>query len=651
MFTDNKIYLSEKNKCTMITDKIILLKETNNFLYEKGAIDDSSYDDSGLIFVCDEICKQEYNDYILDEVSKTLFHCDFDGLCMKTNFINNGYLLGKYDETDMTYKKLIHCSSEWMYDCNYVDILPGYYINGSWDIPERFIVYCFDNTSCVLIKLSIYFDYYYYTDASNSKNIITCNYRECYSEIAQEGYYLNSGYMSYDVNQIIKCDGKICKTIKYEDGYYYSVGKCRANGNDPTIIKCYNNECFYIEYNYSENYYLHGDTSDPEKLIFKCDKTKCYYYKINEGYYINADSSKINLDDALLLCTSNKCSITKGNSGYFINGGGSDKKDFIIECNTTCKSIKPEVGYYLNSGIDNLKSPIISCDNTSCKLIKSNSNCNNVGNVILTKSNIKFCISKNDTEALNLNMDINSTKYKYKIIKIENDNDFPESKAGNILVKISDNGRINLIRETSLPICDNITGSRCMNSKVGTNSYCIKDNLIYISEYDKCRIIYSDDLYNDSKILYLGINNSKNNNPGSISISMAYKCTLKSIKTIEYCSILKGYIFEDYSLINCNGWNDNYCSYINIYDLKQCEEGDEGKLGIFFMLCFGTRGLLLPFNSNEERYIAFTTTKLNTYYGKYENEIVILSLSSTHVIVSSLKGKKKKKLISNNIKL
>ncbi|OUM65799.1 hypothetical protein PIROE2DRAFT_59778 [Piromyces sp. E2] len=139
---------------------------------------------------------------------------------------------------------------------------------------------------------------------------------------------------------------------------------------------------------------------------------------------------------------------------------------------------------------------------------------------------------------------------------------------------------------------------------------------------------------------------------------MTYKCTLNSKNIAEYCKPVTGYFIKSSSIINCTGFNK--CQEINSFSVNNCMEGDEGRIGgeridsyDRYKVCFGTSGVLLPtnieyYNGGGSSYIAYVTTKYNQEYDKGENEIVVLSISPSDVIVESLQGNEIKYFINQN---
>jgi len=209
--------------------------------------------------------------------------------------------------------------------------------------------------------------------------------------------------------------------------------------------------------------------------------------------------------------------------------------------------------------------------------------------------------------------------------------------------------------KTGLPTCDSTEpNKKCMNSG-NSSSYCIKNNKIYRNNYSECQLISTHDL--DSSAITFDNNYGKSFGYGT---SMAYKCTLDITNYVDYCQLIKGYIIKYDSVLHCNAIDDE-CEEIRYPD--ECQEGDEGVIGrdtdssssnTKFKICFGTNGVLIPSlgdynSSNENNYIAFTTTKINKIYGKHNaNEIIVLSVSKTEAINYSLKDGEVKYFINQN---
>lgn len=657
IFTDNKIYLSKSSSCNTIVEKAIYFKTDANSLYISEPLGKEEHSDNnynGLIYTCDEVCKQEYNTFYLDENSKSLYECYDSGYCRKLQSVSTGFLLGNYNASDEisnykigSYSQLIKCPDGLPSNCMFVDISPGYYIDSHSSSNNIYLIHCYED-KCVSDDMTNYDFYYYYLDASNSSNIITCTPKSCSSAPGKDGYYFNSGADRYDGKSIIKCSDGTCTAITHGIGFYYSNGIYSIKtSNNALVYKCHNTDgCTNINYPSSENFYLNGDVSDPNKLIFNCNNKNCTYYEINEGYYVNADDGKnINTPSfsypdykPLIYCSGTECSLENINVGYIMNAGRYNTNRYIIDCTSSCESISLAAGYYLNVGKDKETYPVISCDNDTCKKIDNlNSSCSVVGSIIKSDEKLKFCVSNNDNEAVEVSPGYNNS-YRYESFVTTSKDQIPGLEAGVVFVRIFSCGKILFVREDNLQICDNTSGTKCMNNS--SSSCCIKDGIIYKPDNNLCKAITSKDLNNGNFYLSEGYTE---NYSGINDAYMVYSCNTNNDNSVYNCNKMVGFQINYSSVSYCNGW-DNGCVNIRDNDMQGCQEGDEGSIGKeilnynnYYRLCFGTKAIALP-ESDQSYYLAFISTKLNQYYGKGKGEVILLKVTPYQIYIISLEG-------------
>jgi len=503
-------------------------------------------------------------------------------------------MVSQYDATASTYTTLIKCSSQSIGECQVVNITPGYYIGAQTTSEQSILIHCTE-TSCT--REEMYGNYMstilYYLDGDYNKNIISCSPNGCSSNPGEEGYYLNSGADIQDTHKMIKCDGSVCTTIAIGDGFYLTHKS--STNESSSVYKCKPSEGCSQQRNPNSNlFYFNGDTSDSNKIVFQCTNGTCEFLKVNEGYYINADDGRrINTPSltyqvySLIYCNANaECQpITDLNyNGYYSNGGRYDSTKYIIYCNGgLCDTLDLEPAIYINSGKDQSTYPILSCDYTSCKKVSTvNSSCTTIGTMIKVGETFKFCISHEDSQAVDIpgsGMDTDHTIYS---LTIEEKGAFPGTDVGSVKVSVYQNGRVVLIpsdkESKGLPTCDYTSGKQCMNSKNSYGDACIKDRAIYKFD-NKCQAVTSMDAQNS--MLYFDRSNKLTNN--GWNVVMAYKCQFNNNNSsyndynsvANNCRLVNGYFFSYSSIIHCNGL-DETCTESSSFE--ECQEGDEGKL-------------------------------------------------------------------------
>jgi len=635
--TDNKIYISNTNSCIEVKEKIMIFTlDTDIFLYKKGVLGK----DNGLLYVCDDTsCHQIFmtepsnyyrakETFYYDEENQYFYRCGIDGECFVEYPSQNTFYLGNYNATGEYYNQLIHCNYENGKNCKYVDIVDGYYIDGHSTRDKTYLINC-SQGSCISIYEVNYDFYYYYKDASNPKNIITCNPGGCSSKPGNIGYYRDSGVEPYSYSQIIKCDGTKCANIEHGKGYYISEGLYRYD-DKILIYRCSGYECSQVKYFSNDGYFVNGDSSDPQKLIFNCQKDGCKYYDVNDyGYYENADSDTKSFG-GVFSCTKTKCTFDKDNRGFYWNAGRNNTDNYLISCSGSCTPIKQRTGIFVNSGSNKETHPVFNCDKSTCEAAPVSLNCTANGNTIKSSGKIKLCISTNDEEAVEI--ESYSFTSKFETFKVEKDNDFPGIDADTtIIVKISDN-MVSIVEDGGLSTCTNISDKKC-----SPGEYCISNGIIYQNKYEQCKGLTISSIHNNN-VVYFDDNYSDNPSPGYRDSSTAYRCSIDN-KEVKDCKLLKGYTIINSYAISCSGWKGVQCTttyYSSGFYNYSCVKGDEGKIAPNYKLCFGEKAINLPSKEDEISYVAFMTTKLNTYYGFGKGEIVLLALRKNEAVVTTL---------------
>jgi len=282
---------------------------------------------------------------------------------------------------------------------------------------------------------------------------------------------------------------------------------------------------------------------------------------------------------------------------------------------------------------DNATSRVIHCSIEKCEeenfeTFDSPTTCtDNVGKIIKSSNDFYLCIDNSSSVKVGsgVNPSYHTVTTEEAIINI---------------YKVRNDGSAILLQENSLPICDVTSGSRsCVNNQ--PTQYCqkIDDNgilKIYETISNSCapiagssptEIFYFDNDY--QKLIQAPTNSDPN--------IMAYQCNYDSTNsnTLISCNIVKGYIIGQ-SLIHCNGWKGDGCTVETIPTGSGCTDNNEvGNLISINTMCFGETAFTLE---TDLKNIAFELNALNPIYGSFPGDIIILSISTTHILVTSLAG-------------
>ena len=405
----------------------------------------------------------------------------------------------------------------------------------------------------------------------------------------------------------------------------------KSNYKDATA-KTDNNIMIYIESTAGvyeklvSLYYLKKTAEEATSYIYKCnDEGKC----------------------------SNVSTITAGS--HFLTKEEGETK--IIECLTNqiheCTIIdKSKKGYYLNSGDDNTTNPVYSCDGSSCQavsLTNTHTSCKDIatatetnqiiGGIIKVGNKINICVAVDEYVELKSSATASAV---YKEIILNNANDFPEKDGTNIIIKITNDGRVYKLNKATyvLNTCDtNCSGSTCSR----TDEYYVGENnkLFYQGEGGACTQINSESVGLSSGssgfgYIYFDSNKKKVDiatNPNDIVL--AYQCTFVSgVQT--GCTLMKHAYFYDSKAgktgkaVYCNNWKDEEC--IVETAASSCSSGDEGKIiytGNKAYVCFNTNAVEI---TSTEIYTIFNTVDVNKYYGKFGGVNTLLELKDSYAL-------------------
>jgi len=359
------------------------------------------------------------------------------------------------------------------------------------------------------------------------------------------------------------------------------------------------------------------------------------YYLINkENTYANVRDK---IDNILLKCDGTGiCNIINTEEFTTYQYYLDTHSNMVISCpgqNESCILEDPTIkGYFLNSGTEeeNNTNKIIKCSGNKekpCEIIDGEEDVSctsdNIGKIL--KSSLKLCISEVDSVEMESKMNGNS---QYINIETKHDNDFPGTNAGNISIKIGNDGSIILLENIRLPTCkESINTSESCFDGAANEQYCISSDkrkfykTVINNSGSKCTQlrITNPKLFFDNNFEKIEINNSR---IGTIRNIMAYLCK-------SSCEIVRGYIIDNDKYYQCNGWKREGCIINDILTSKDSCPDDiiDGKLQNISnknVLCFGMDKFIIPEN---EEYIAFEAKDINPIYGSESDKIVLLSSS------------------------
>lgn len=320
----------------------------------------------------------------------------------------------------------------------------------------------------------------------------------------------------------------------------------------------------------------------------------------------------------------------------------------LIYCSDaqTCSTVEPLNGYYLNADSNEETNTIIRCSNQECEAEAPESSCID-GKVLKDVENEYYlCISSNTDPEEKIKISLTGNLESYITINVE-ENIFPGmNSAGDIGVKIRNDGSVILLETATLPPCDlsdenteyPSEENACTSGTTIVNS-CILYRKIYETDESQeltytCKEISGS---STSEIIYFDNEYKRVNTPLTLesNIYLAYHCTFtESEFVLNSCELAKGYFEvsnENSLIISCNGWKGDGCMIDNKPSESDCSSNTvEGKY-INNLLCFSHTTVALQSDS-DEKLIAFKLTKISSIFCKMPNDIVFLSLSDKQAI-------------------
>lgn len=521
--------------------------------------------------VCTQVISSIYLDSTTNPTQPILYSCDSDGLCNKSVYndvITAGYYvsgLPVLENGKLTYSSLIKCG-ETVVTCISEEISDGYYLNGN---------------------------------ANNLDTaLISCSTGKCIEEDGIDGGF----YLGADEKPIIGCEGTDCSELDGVVGGYYVEGTLDEESVSNLIscsstTSCESNACP------SKGNYI--DASDISKIITCDDDKRCTSENHNastEKYYVDGDNGRI------ITCVSAGCHLEDPSiKGYFLNAANTigTESNNLIKCSGTgekpCVVVEEDAEDYNGPG--------------TVKVVVVEAGEDEFGSRVEASTTITLCIGDCDSATVDL------TENTYEAMTVEADK-FPGASAGDILVKIGSYGSAILLEPASLPTCT-IT---CEEDK-----YCIdNDGKIKekAAEGDTCVDITNGSAGTFTYFFDYEGNRLEEPSSGTTNDIMAYQCTfIGQDKTLEGCSLVKGYVFGSY-VNQCSGWKREGCTVVSP---STCMVGIEGEVGTGNSICFEDSGI----ETSTPSKIAFKATSINSIYGVAKDEIVILSLSENQAVISS----------------
>ncbi|OUM64188.1 hypothetical protein PIROE2DRAFT_60823 [Piromyces sp. E2] len=475
--------------------------------------------------------------------------------------------------------------------------------------------------------------------------IINCkeanNLAKCVVEDAKIGYYLHGD----DTDKLIKCSVSGCVEVSIDSsnlGYYINATKktdlincagtavtCSSKvhkgtgtaqvhylGAGGTVITCTKEGC--IEEDASiKGYFINAATTDDSDKIIACSgtgATPCVSGTAasgcaKAGNFI-IDGSNVSIctvagDEAPVKLESSDSGETVFKSiaiagadddaitaGYHknVNAEGT-KENALIQCGTektlnSCKSLNALNGYYLNAATDKAQNQIIKCSGTGCAVDKvSATTCGKAGTLIKDKDNtttIKLCKVDAAKDDDIIAIPASATTYETLTVKANN---FPNATT-------DDSGKCSLVPGSSE-----------------------KETFYFNSKYESVA--------------------------AGVGANIAYQCTFDDNGAVKSCELVKGYIKQGDSFLQCNGWKEEVCAAPST---TACANDMNGEMEITNKsICFTTSVTLTG-----ESKIAFELTKTSNIYGEKEGDVVVLSLSATEAVVTTLDTENTRYFVNQN---
>jgi len=420
------------------------------------------------------------------------------------------------------------------------------------------------------------------------------------------------------------------------------------------------NICTLVTGEANTGFYVNGSTNH----LIDCNKNsnKCVDKEITEndtGYYLDAGLSK-----NLILCSGSSGSFTCTTSQstnvdsvkHYLD---ADTKR-VITCNSeNCFLEDSDVkGYFLNdSTLTSSTKHVISCGNSQttsqCEELSDTdiSSVTTIGNVKYFGEKASLCLTENCGSVEEIT---DASDNVYKTLEISATNDFPgvtlsDNEKKKILVKISKNGSAIMMTDAKLPVCgsDVTTNTACTNNDT-SGQYCIDNtNKIHIvitaenGTKSKCILAKNGDIYYFNKNGMIVDEPSLDGTETSKQVNViAYQCSFDSTTdSLNSCELAKGYTKINSTspkYIYCSGWKDEGCIVSNSLTACNNDATGNGKLGLIGSnpgICT-TSNFEIP--TSDSTIIAFKFAETSEIYGKIEDEIITLSLSSDKALIINL---------------
>jgi len=283
------------------------------------------------------------------DLSMNLYYCsELSKLCYQKTFCpHHSFLLNP------VHHKAYYCEDNTLKEVSH----DGYYINGGRKVKSStpYLIACYKG---ICEDLKSPHDYYINAGATfdSPKKTVTatateeaaliyCNQFNCKKIVAAPGYYLTTMTPGEKVNRgIIHCTSEVsCEEMRngIEHKYFINTGALPTDNNN--LIHCNNQQCQLIPA--ASGFYV---APHPSQLIFCPSSSRCSLYDPDIGYYFLAESSNTNTKK-IITCYEKQekiyCEVLGASPGYYV----SPQKGILIDCLTKeshCFAFVAHDGFY-----------------------------------------------------------------------------------------------------------------------------------------------------------------------------------------------------------------------------------------------------------------------------------------------------------------
>ena len=370
--TSGNIYLSsEGNKCTQITNKVILIQKVNG-MYKKvspGAVT------TGIIYKCSAggDCTQVVGTNYLfeEEKNKYLYTCAESGDCVLKSECEVGRYLSDIQN------KLIECEDSNINNCKVKNISSDY--NGKYfvDLAKNGNVIKCTGDVCESVKGSTQ-QGHAYKDGFTIDKVIICDSESCHStQASNNGYYIDASNDNYENiftcdtncgeasvgtekyldatnnNYTINCSGSICVS-KPECRVSVGSSECK----DKTYYRVKDKTDYILETNSDvQTAYLFYCLKNSSTGAMECSEVQDY------GYFINTSSSevisyiRVTDPDSRLICTSISAATGCSSYGDVYKNENNNWSICLTDTGISAELTSTPVNYIIQNQSDNNPNP------------------------------------------------------------------------------------------------------------------------------------------------------------------------------------------------------------------------------------------------------------------------------------------------------